>query len=56
MYIALNYNITLKECKYNIDHVCILLKVYPKIEIAKFINCLQKRKTEIIKKKYNNKK
>ena len=37
-YIAQNYNITLLEWNYYVDHVHLLFMVHPKTVISKFIN------------------
>ena len=37
-YIAPNYNITLNEWKYDLDHVHITFKAHPNTHLSKFIN------------------
>lgn len=51
-YIALNYNITLREWNHDVDHVHILFKAHPKSEISKFINAYKSASSRLLKKEF----
>lgn len=51
-YIASNYNITLQEWNYDVDHVHILFKAHPKSEISKFINAYKSASSRLLKKNF----
>jgi putative transposase len=51
-YIAIRYNITLKEWNHDTDHVHILFSAHPKSEISKFINAYKSASSRLIKKEF----
>ena len=51
-YIEGNYNITLEEWNYDIDHVHILFRSEPNSNISKFINAYKSASSRLIKKEY----
>lgn len=51
-YIALNYNIAVKEWNHDNDHVHILFKAQPNSELPKFINAYKSASSRLIKKEY----
>ena len=51
-YIQGNYNITLEEWNYDIDHVHILFRSHPNTNISKFINAYKSASSRLIKKEY----
>ncbi len=51
-YIAANYNITLQEWNHDIDHIYILFKGQPNIELSKFINSYKSASLRFIKGEY----
>ena len=46
--IAPSYNITLKEWNHDNDHVHILFKAHPKIELSKFINAYKRASSRLV--------
>ena len=50
--IASNYQITLMEWNYEEDHIHILFKGQPKIELTKFINAYKSASSRLIKKDF----
>ena len=50
--IASNYQITLVEWNYEEDHIHILFKGQPKIELTKFINAYKSASSRLIKKDF----
>ena len=51
-YIQDNYNITLEEWNYDIDHVHVLFRSEPNSNISKFINAYKSASSRLIKKEY----
>ncbi len=51
-YIAPNYNITLQEWNYDLDHVHIIFKAHPNSQISKFINAYKSASSRLIKKEF----
>lgn len=51
-YIQGNYNITLEEWNYDIDHIHILFRSHPNTNISKFINAYKSASSRLIKKEY----
>ena len=51
-YIAPNYNITLQEWNHGKDHVHILFKAHPNIQISKFINAYKSASSRLLKKEF----
>ncbi|PEP86150.1 IS200/IS605 family transposase [Bacillus toyonensis] len=47
-----NYNITLIEWNYDVDHVHILFKVHPNTEMTKFINAYKSASSRLIKRDF----
>lgn len=47
-----NYNISLVEWNYDIDHVHILFKAHPNTELSKFINAYKSASSRLIKKEF----
>lgn len=50
--IAPNYNISLQEWNFDIDHVHILFKAHPNSELSKFINAYKSASSRLIKKEF----
>jgi putative transposase len=51
-YIAPNYNITLQDWNYGLDHVHIVFKAHPNSQISKFINAYKSASSRLIKKEF----
>jgi len=51
-HIAINYNVTLIEWNHDEDHVHILFKSTPTIELSKFINAYKSASSRLIKKEF----
>lgn len=51
-YIAPNYNITLQDWNYDLDHVHIVFKAHPNSQISKFINAYKSASSRLIKKEF----
>ena len=51
-YISPNYNITISEWNYDLDHVHVLFKAQPNSELSKFINAYKSASSRLIKKEY----
>lgn len=47
-----NYNISLVEWNYDMDHVHILFKAHPNSELSKFINAYKSASSRLIKKHF----
>ncbi|MGG0211972.1 IS200/IS605 family transposase [Bacillus mycoides] len=47
-----NYNITLVEWHYDVDHVHILFKAHPNTEMTKFINAYKSASSRLIKRDF----
>ncbi|MGH0414488.1 IS200/IS605 family transposase [Bacillus cereus] len=47
-----NYNITLVEWNYDVDHVHILFKAHPNTEMTKFINAYKSASSRLIKRDF----
>ncbi|MES5860496.1 IS200/IS605 family transposase [Bacillus cereus group sp. RP29] len=47
-----NYNITLVEWNHDVDHVHILFKAHPNIEMTKFINAYKSASSRLIKRDF----
>ncbi|TBX70793.1 IS200/IS605 family transposase [Bacillus mycoides] len=47
-----NYNITLIEWNYDVDHVHILFKAHPNTEMTKFINAYKSASSRLIKRNF----
>ena len=47
-----NYNITVQEWNHDKDHIHILFKAHPNIELSKFINAYKSASSRLIKKEY----
>ncbi|MGI8362054.1 IS200/IS605 family transposase [Bacillus cereus] len=47
-----NYNITLIEWNYDVDHVHILFKAHPNTEMTKFINAYKSASSRLIKRDF----
>lgn len=52
-YITPNYNITLVEWNYDVDHVPVLFWGHPNTKISKFINAYKSASSRIIKKEFS---
>ena len=53
-YIEDDYNITLEEWNYDIDHVHILFRSHPNTNVSKFINAYKSASSRLIKKEHPN--
>ena len=51
-YVSKNYNITLKEWNYDVDHVHVLFKSHPNSELSKFLNAFKSASSRLIKKEF----
>ncbi|GGE13894.1 IS200/IS605 family transposase [Marinithermofilum abyssi] len=51
-YIAPKYNITLQEWNHDQDHVHILFKGHPNLELSKFINAYKSASSRLLKKEF----
>lgn len=52
--IGSSYHITLVRWNHDKDHVHIMFKAHPKIELTKFINAYKSASSRIIKKEFPN--
>ena len=50
--IAPNYNISVIEWAYDVDHVHVLIKGHPNTELSKFINAYKSASSRLVKKEF----